>query len=80
MKCEILCLKCSEKAPKESKYPQEHVKLVFGKSIVSCVCDWCGSNVEPDDHVAALSIWADYGGIPYRPWEHDYIEQEGVKK
>lgn len=58
----------------ETKYPGEHVKLVFGKLKNPCICDHCNTDLFPGEIVCAHSIWADYGGAPYQQWEDEYIQ------
>jgi len=78
MKREILCSTCeiaSRKLfPVESPYPGEHVKFVNGDSIVQCRCDDCDRDIKVGEKVCALSIWVDYGGIPYFAWEDEYMD------
>lgn len=79
MKREILCIKCAEYLKYNvlnAPYPGEHVKLIKGKlKLGGCICDHCGTPLEVKEEVYCLSIWADYGGIPYYKWEHEYIIQ-----
>ena len=37
-------------------------------------CDDCNSAFSKGESVCAFSIFTDYGGIPYYPWEKAYIE------
>ena len=54
-------------------YPGEHSKIVKGKALRNYYCDLCGKNIDHDKECYAVSFWADYGGIQYYEWEHEYI-------
>ena len=79
MKREIVCPKCELKLrklfPKESPYPGEHVKFINGLASIDFICDQCGEPILTKNECAAVSFWADYGGIPYFEWEEDYLLQ-----
>lgn len=86
MKREILCLTCIPK-PMGLKlmnspagdpvlvdpYPGEHQKVLKGIAKAQYICDRCGDTILKGTECIASSIWADYGGIPYHPWENEYI-------
>lgn len=76
----ILCKKCEASSkklfPTESPYPGEHVKFVPGEAKHGMLCDDCGVYINKGDIVCAFSIFADYGGIPYYPWEEEYLNIE----
>jgi len=77
MKREIVCITCREKLlnlfPTDNPYPLEHVKFVDGKARKEFFCDHCGREINTTEKCTAVSIWADYGGIPYFEWEPDYL-------
>jgi len=77
MKREILCEKCEShlESPKRfaSKYPGEHQKIVAGLAHADFKCDSCGRDLEKEALVYCVSLWADYGGIPYFVWEHECV-------
>ena len=86
MKREILCMSCVPK-PMGLKlmhteagdpmlvnpYPGEHQKVIKGRAKKQYICDRCGNDIYEETECVASSIWADYGGIPYYPWETAYI-------
>jgi hypothetical protein len=76
MKRLIVCSSCETKQhklfPVESPYPGEHVTFVGGKAISTVVCDDCDSPINEGEYACAISIWADYGGVPYFPWESNW--------
>lgn len=78
MKREILCVWCRpnvrELFPTDNPYPGEHVKFVDGTAKMDRICDQCGCPIEAGQTCTAFSSWADYGGIPYFPWESGYLE------
>lgn len=90
MKREILCALCAENTSKAitglkyidgqwmDPYPSEHTKFLHGVLSRSCYCDNCGKELDTGSKVVALSIWADYAGVPYYSWESD--EMAGVDK
>lgn len=79
MKQEILCPDCKNKArrmfPTDNPYPGEHVKFQDGKAKSDYNCDTCNKPINTGESCTCLSMWADYGGVPYYPWEKDYIEE-----
>lgn len=56
-------------------YPGEHVKMVRGKALYGKICDSCGKPIPAGSLCSAVSMWADYGGIPYYSWENEYMEK-----
>lgn len=86
MKREILCPTCTKTTSQAitgcriegsqivDPYPGEHAKFRAGVLVRSCVCDSCGIELKPGENATALSIWADYGGVPYYPWEAEYLD------
>lgn len=80
MKREILCSKCEPELralfPTDTPYPGEHVKFVNGKANKDLICDQCGQPIKTNDNCVAMSMWADYGGIPYYEWEPEYLRME----
>jgi len=76
MKREIICNKCRDDLLGSlGEYPGEHYKWEQGKSLKDLVCDNCGNPIPQGVLCYALSIWADYGGAPYYPWEYEYLEK-----
>jgi hypothetical protein len=77
MKQEIVCQKCKNKLritfPNNNPYLEEHVKFVDGFAKGNYVCDSCSAPIPKGKPCTAFSTWADYGGIPYYPWEKDFI-------
>ena len=79
MKREIICEKCEVKKrklfPNENPYPGEHIKFVKGKAEKELICDGCTdyNPIHKGENCCAVSIWADYGGIPYYQWESQFI-------
>jgi hypothetical protein len=82
MKREILCPDCRKDSRKlfqtDTPFPGEFVKFIDGSAIMNFKCDGCGCEIAVGKLCTAFSSWADYGGIPYSPWEYDYIDI-GVK-
>ena len=75
MKREIDCPKCAESWKQSiGKYKGEHIKLQEGKAKDQFLCDHCDKVIEPGDSCVAVSVWADYGGVPYFPWENECLE------
>lgn len=86
MKREILCMSCVPK-PMGLKlihtqagdpilvnpYPGEHQKVIKGIAKNHYQCDRCNETIREGEMCVASSLWADYGGIPYFPWETQYI-------
>jgi hypothetical protein len=62
--------------PTATPFPGEHVKFVNGKAKDNFICDQCGCSIKANDNCIAMSTWADYGGIPYRKWEDEYLREE----
>lgn len=77
MKREIVCSVCEKKLrdlfPNNSPYPGEHVKFVNGIALEDYTCDHGGESIPKDTPCCAVSMWADYGGTPYYPWESECI-------
>ena len=78
MKRELLCTKCAESNRKlfksDTPYPGEHVKFQAGKLERSGLnCDGCGRQMAKGIDAVAFSSWAEYGGVPYFPWESEVI-------
>jgi hypothetical protein len=80
MKRDILCNKCAkdrrEQYPTDTPYPEEHIKFVHGTARGDMLCDGCTyrTEIKKGEECCAFSSWADYGGIPYNEWEHEFIE------
>lgn len=80
MKREIICLNCYLKADKtENPFDDEHVKFVFGNSLSDFICDLCGVEININDKCCARTIWADYTGSSYVPWEGQYVFQQNCE-
>jgi len=79
MKRDIICAKCRPRLrglwKSDSPHPGEHVKFVDGTARGDFKCDSCGCNIKYDEPCTALSIWADYGGVPYTAWEPEFIKK-----
>jgi hypothetical protein len=77
MKQEILCPACATEIrrtfPTDNPSPGEHIKFVSGNVAYRAMCDCCCDFIEQGSPCTAFSSWADYGGIPYYPWEHEFI-------
>lgn len=77
MKRELQCRECAEHLKNvfnKTPAPGEHVKYVEGVLKLSgLICDFCGRPLEVGKNVYCMSIWADYGGVPYYQWEHEYV-------
>lgn len=88
MKREISCVPCANRIARAvtgarfvdgeivDPFPGEHSKFLGGKLTRHCVCDSCGKQLSPGDDAIAMSIWADYGGVPYHPWEAEYLRSD----
>lgn len=55
-------------------FPGEHARFLPGTLARHCYCDACAAKLSPGDAAVAVSFWADYGGIPYYPWEGEFLE------
>jgi len=80
MKQEILCNDCKNNLIEKNVFtpsPKEHVKFTPGKARRNFFCDSCYKHIYVKNKCFALSIWADYGGVPYYPWESEYIDIDG---
>lgn len=73
MKREILCQKCADSTNLPT-FPEEHWKFISGKSKANFKCDASGCKIKTGQAAVAMSIWAEYGGIQYYPWETEYLE------
>lgn len=73
MKREILCEKCADMTNLPT-FPEEHWKFISGKAKSNFKCDADDCEIKPGQIAVAMSIWADYGGIPYYPWETEYLD------
>ena len=79
MKRNIICPKCAAEIMArpnwENPYEREHRKIVKGIALADFLCDNCGCETElPKGSVIfAESIWVDYDGVPYFPWESEYL-------
>lgn len=80
MKREILCPKCAistrKRFPTDTPYPGEHIRFVHGTALKNYICDGCTEKhyIQEGAPCTAFSIWADYGGEPYRQWEDEFIK------
>ena len=79
MKREILCPVCTDKVrswfPSDNPYPGEHVKFYPGKAKKAFICDLCSELITLDEDCTAFTAWAVGQGIPYHPWESDFIRR-----
>jgi hypothetical protein len=79
MKQEILCKECAlkirERFPTNNPFPGEHIMFVKGVAKTDMKCDGCHElkELKTGEEVYAFSLWTDYEGIPYYPWENKYI-------
>jgi hypothetical protein len=88
MKREILCVPCAHTVSRAvtgsrfvngeivDPFPGEHAKFLTGKLTHHCLCDFCSKELSPGNEAVAASIWADYGGVPYHPWEAEYLRSD----
>ena len=80
MKREIVCPEgrrtLKRLFPTATPYTGEHVKFVDGTAKEDFFCDSCvpTHTILKGEPCTAFSAWADYGGIPYSPWEEEYLE------
>ena len=90
MKREMLCFSCNNKLMAlhgsrlmtdsngvelvADPYPGEHVKHIRGNALRTLLCDQCNKVITENELCWAVSIWADYGGIPYYPWEDEFLK------
>lgn len=74
MKREIVCPQCEKAQSLHREYPGEHIKLTKGNAKSELLCDSCAQPIYFGDTCFAVSMWADYGGIQYYPWESEYID------
>ena len=83
MKREILCTNCKNDLrklfPNDNPYEGEHIKFVSGTANHTMICDKCETSILQGTLCHAISIWADDHGIPYYPWEQDYLSNSGVE-
>lgn len=85
MKRELQCVECADTLKRnvfsKPSAPGEYVKYIKGQLLHDgLICDYCGKPLEIGEEVYCMSIWADYGGVPYYKWEHEYIMSEEVIK
>jgi hypothetical protein len=73
MKREVDCLKCGRGWPDKASVKHEHIRKETGYTLGRFVCDGCGLFLPPGVPAICVSVWSDIGGIPYSPWEADYI-------
>lgn len=86
MKREILCEKCENVFSSRlglvydehtgriiDPYPGEHIKIVGGKSTKPMLCDQCATYIATSEKCFAVSIWTDFMGHIYYPWESEYL-------
>jgi len=59
----------------DNPHPGEHVKFVDGSAKNGFKCDNSGEDIAKGESCTAISMWADYGGIPYFEWEKDYLTE-----
>ena len=79
MKREVCCEKGAASWRKLiGKYPGENVKVVEGELTRTCICDSCVSehDLKIGEKAFCVSVWTD--GMSYRPWEGDFLFQEGA--
>jgi len=76
MRREIVCLLCAEvllRRVMETAYIGDNIKFVNGKSKRNSGCDRCSNFVLYGKRCTAVSMWSDTVGIPYGPWEEEYL-------
>lgn len=78
MKRMIVCEKCAWRSV--PSYEGEWFKRVHGTAKRDMFCDWCSPQTEilKGDECAAESIGRSDGPAPYYPWEHEFINREGM--
>jgi hypothetical protein len=74
MKQMIACAACAQRKIKD--YPGEYWKRVHGIAKKDMRCDWCypAAEIKKGDPCAAETLGVVGHGIPYHPWESEYIE------
>lgn len=74
MKRMICCAKCAQR--EVPNYPGEYRVLIHGTAKKTMKCDWCcpPPEIKKGDKCAAESLGVLGHGIPYYPWESEYIE------
>jgi hypothetical protein len=73
MKREVDCLKCGRSWPDKARDPNEHIHKLTGYTLNHFVCDGCGEELPLGVPAICVSVWSDIGGIPYFPWEAEYV-------
>ena len=70
----ITCVECGamKPTPPEDAAMGLFERRVYGKSIRSLVCDYCGTPLNPGDNVIALSLPQNMA-----EWEGDYLNECG---
>lgn len=72
MKRMIACEKCGWHLTPH--FAGEWFKRVRGIAKRGMLCDYCGTEIKKGDKCSAESVGFDEHGIPYYPWESEYIE------
>lgn len=74
----IACEKCAKR--KIPEYPGEYWKRVWGVAKNAMKCDWCvpAKRIKKGDRCAAETLGVIGHGIPYHPWEAEYIIPDKV--
>lgn len=71
----ILCPTCYDQLFARATDLTEKKKIVRGKATIHFYCDHCSTHITPGDDCIAVSVWVEGQGIPYYPWESEYLER-----
>ena len=84
MKREIDCASCARSWAKQTRSRWngaaittsangENIKILPGVALHIFSCDGCGLGIAIGDLCFGVSVWADCHGIPWHPWEGEYL-------
>ena len=78
MKREILCFECGQWPQVQPSYGSyDKIKMEQGSALKKYLCDHCNAMIDKGAQCFAVSQWFTGRGLPYVPWEHDYIDMGG---